>query len=308
MPARLSIHVPGQPVLLRVIEAGCAARLGRDPAADIVIPHDSVSRLHARIASVDEAWRITDLGSKNGIRVDGERVAEAGLDRGCWFALGDVFCEFEPIDASARAHLAARDAERRSTSRAWTARIERRGRTDELVADLLRGIVEIAECERGFLLTYDADQQLVMRACHSLLPDDIAGAAFSGSRGAVERALLHRRPVYSSDQRDHAWLGAQASVIARGLRAIACLPLLHGGELLGVAYADSGDEAKVFTELDAELLGAFVERASTALAIALLDEQIAGMSSLLAVGAEGSRDIGVAPAWPVAPTAPGRPA
>lgn len=306
MPARLSIHVPGQPVLLRIVDDDCSARLGRDPTGDIVIAHDSVSRLHARIAEVDGAWMISDLGSKNGVRVDGERVVEARLDRGCWFALGDVFCEFEPIDAAARARLESRDAERRSTSRAWAARIEQRGRTDELIADLLRGIVEIAECERGFLLTFDADERLVMRACHALVPDDIAGPSFSGSRGAVERTLLHRRPVFSSDQRDHAWLGAQASVIARGLRAIACLPLQHGGELLGVAYADSGDEAKEFTELDAELLGAFVDRASTALAITMLDEQIRGMSSLLAVDANGSRSIGMAPAWPAAPTTTGR--
>jgi GAF domain-containing protein len=145
-----------------------------------------------------------------------------------------------------------------------------------------------------------------MRACHSLVPEDIAAPSFSGSRSAVERALLHRRPVFSSDQRDRAWLGAQASVVARGLRAIACLPLQHGGELLGVAYADSGDEAKEFTELDAELLGAFVDRASTALAIAMLDEQILGMSSLLAVDANDSRRIGAAPAWPVPQATTGR--
>ena len=145
-----------------------------------------------------------------------------------------------------------------------------------------------------------------MRACHALDPDDIAGQSFSGSRSAVERALLHRRAVFSSDQRDRAWLGGQASVIARGLRAIACMPLQHGGDLLGVAYADSGDDAKEFTELDAELLGAFVGRASTALAIALLDEEISGMATLLAVDATGARAIGAAPAWPHTLAANGR--
>lgn len=298
MPARLSIHVPGEPILLRIVEDGGTADLGRDPASDIAIAHDSVSRLHARIAQVDGNWLLSDLGSKNGIRVDGERVAEARLERDCWFALGDVFCEFEPIDATARANIEARAAERRSTSRAWTERVGRSRRIDDLVAELLRGVVEIAECERGFLLTFDAGERLVMRACHSLVPDDVAGGAFSGSRSAVERALLHRRAVFSSDRRDAAWLGGQASVIARGLRAIACLPLQHGGDLLGVAYADSGDEAKAFTELDAELLGAFVERASTALAIAMLDDEISGISALLAVDPAGSRVIGAAPPWP----------
>ncbi len=298
MPARLSIHVPGAPILLRFVEDGGTASLGRDPASDIAVAHDSVSRLHARITQVDGTWLLTDLGSKNGIRVDGERVADARLERDCWFALGDVFCEFEPIDAAARANIEARAAERRSTSRAWTERIGHSRHIDDLVAELLRGVVAIAECERGFLLTFDAQGQLVMRACHALVPDDASGSAFSGSRSAVERALLHRRAVFSSDQRDAAWLGSQASVFARGLRAIACLPLQHAGDLLGVAYADSGNDAKAFTELDAELLGAFVERASSALAIAMLDEQISGISDLLAVDPTGSHAIGAAPRWP----------
>lgn len=305
MPARLSIHVPGEPTLLRILEDGAAIELGRDPAGELVIEHGSVSRRHARIEHGEGGWQLSDLGSKNGIRVDGARTAHKRLERACWFALGDVFCEFEPIDARARANLAARDAERRSTSRAWTERIARNRRTDELVADLLRGIVEISECERGFLLVFDADERLVMRACHSLTPDEVADRRFTGSRSAVDRALLHRRPVFSSDQRDRAWLGDQASVIARGLRAIACLPLQHGGDLLGVAYADTGNEAKEFTDLDAELLAAFVERASVALAIAMLDEQLVGLTSLLAVGDAGSRTLGTAPAWPFPPAAPG---
>src|SRR5690606_1411345 len=70
MPARLSIHVPGEPILLRIVEDGGTADLGRDPASDIAIAHDSVSRLHARIAQVDGNWLLSDLGSKNGIRVD----------------------------------------------------------------------------------------------------------------------------------------------------------------------------------------------------------------------------------------------
>jgi pSer/pThr/pTyr-binding forkhead associated (FHA) protein len=52
-----------------------------------------VSRKHARLDFVDDAWKIVDLGSSNGtfvLREDFERVEEAGLADGDEFALGNA--------------------------------------------------------------------------------------------------------------------------------------------------------------------------------------------------------------------------
>lgn len=298
MPAKLSIHVPGEAVIVRVADEGRPLTIGRDPACDILVTHESISRRHARIVGNPLAWTLTDLDSKNGIRLDGERVTQAELTGSCWFALGDVFCEFEAIDAKAQAHLQARAAERRSSSLAWVARIEKGSRTDRLVGDLLRGIVDVAECQRGFLLALDNGGQMRWRASYGLKPEDVASSRFSGSRSAVERSILERRAVYLGDPRDRAWLQGQASVIAHGIRALACLPLQHAGRLLGVAYTDTSDEAKVFTDLDAELLGAFVDHAASVFAAAELDSQLADMSAWLAVDEHAdSRASGAAPLW-----------
>ncbi|HEY6942895.1 FHA domain-containing protein [Dokdonella sp.] len=298
MPAKLSIHLPGQAVAVRLLGEGRDLVLGREPGVDVCIEHDSVSRRHAILRGDDRGWRIADLGSKNGTRVDGARTAQADLPENAWFALGDVFCEFERIDAEGEARLAARAAERRTSSLAWAARLEQREKsTSRMIGDLLRGIVDIAECERGFLLAYDANRSLVLRACYAIRPEEIDGRTFSGSRSAVDRALLYRKPVFTSDPHVRAWLGGQPSVVAQGLRAIACLPMLYRGEVLGIAYADTSDEAKVFTGLDAELLGAYVDRAATALALARLDAALEGVSSLLAVDGKTVSEVGVAPRW-----------
>jgi GAF domain-containing protein len=97
-----------------------------------------------------------------------------------------------------------------------------------------------------------------------------------------KRAALQRRAVFLSDRRDQAWLRDQASVIAGGIRALACLPLQQDGRLIGVAYADTDEEAKVFSELDAELLAAFAERTSTTLAALELDDALLGMEFVAA--------------------------
>ena len=51
------------------------ARIGQGPQNDIVIDDDTVSTNHARLEYMDGAWRLTDLGSRNGTYVEGVRLA-----------------------------------------------------------------------------------------------------------------------------------------------------------------------------------------------------------------------------------------
>jgi GAF domain-containing protein len=297
VPAKLSIHVPTQAVAIRVLPDGADLTLGRAPENDCALAHDSVSRRHARLCNTpDGLWIIEDLGSKNGIRVDGRRIQRAELAADQWLAIGDVFCEFERVDEAALAHLNARAAHRRQSSQLWIERIAHTDSVDALVDTLLRGIVEIAECRRGFLLVSDADERLRVRACHAMDASDLGCASFSGSRGAVDRSIRERRPVYLSERRDSEWLSGQASVVARGIRALVSLPLIDDSRLLGVAYADTDDEAKVFSELDADLLEAFAARASAALAAAEIDATLSRMESALANATTTGR-TGAAPSW-----------
>ncbi|BCB84302.1 DUF1707 and FHA domain-containing protein [Phytohabitans suffuscus] len=48
--------------------------IGRDFACDLRLTHDSVSRRHAMLTSVDGQWMVVDLGSTNGTRVNGWRL------------------------------------------------------------------------------------------------------------------------------------------------------------------------------------------------------------------------------------------
>ncbi|HEV7489353.1 MAG TPA: FHA domain-containing protein [Rhodanobacteraceae bacterium] len=299
MPAKLSIHVPTQAVTIRVLPDGTDLTLGRAPENDCVLAHDSVSRRHARMSNTpDGRWIVEDLGSKNGIRVEGSRVEHHELTANQWVAIGDVFCEFERVGEEAVEHLRSRAEHRRQSSQLWIDRIATTDNVDKLMDTLLGGIMDIAECRRGFLLVMDVAQQLRVRACHAIDADDLSGAAFSGSRSAVDRSIRERRAVYLSDRRDHDWLNDQASVVAGGIRALASLPLQHDGRLLGVAYADTDDEAKIFSELDADLLEAFAQRASTALAAIEIDSTLSRMESAFAdTGGGASQRSRVAPAW-----------
>ena len=55
------------------------ARLGSDPANDLVVPLVGVSRFHARLVPDPIALRLFDLDSKNGLLVKGKRLREVAL-------------------------------------------------------------------------------------------------------------------------------------------------------------------------------------------------------------------------------------
>jgi GAF domain-containing protein len=300
VPARLSVQLPDAPAIVRVLDDATELVLGRAADCDLVVDHASVSRRHARLARQGEAWRLADLGSKNGIRVDGRRVEEETLRSGQWFSLGDVFCRFDVVDATELDAAQARADVRRMTSRAWQERIAASSASgpDAMLAELIRAIVQLADCRRGFLLTGNPIQGLAVRACYAMSPDDLAGTTFSGSAGAVERCLRQRRPVFLTDPADQAWLKGRASVIAHGIRALVALPLEHDGRLLGVAYADSDEAGKLFTELDAEILHAFAAQAGVLLSAAGLERALREVERWLVVGDDGvAAGEGRAPAW-----------
>jgi hypothetical protein len=89
-----------------------------------------------------------------------------------------------------------------------------------------------------------------------------ADRAFSGSVGAVRRALQERRPVVANDIAHDAFFAGRASVVSHQLRALVCLPLFEGDRTLGAIYADRTDAGPPITTLDIELLQAFAEHAA----------------------------------------------
>lgn len=72
-----------------------ASRIGRHPENDIIFANTSVSGYHAEIhAQRDGTYRITDLGSGNGLRVNDQSVAQAALTDGDLVELGEVRFRF----------------------------------------------------------------------------------------------------------------------------------------------------------------------------------------------------------------------
>lgn len=83
---RLVAIVDGQPAEEYVLKSKTS--IGRTSKNDIQIFEDSVSRSHCEVVVVPEGYRIIDLGSHNGIVVNGEKVAERILKDGDLLQVG----------------------------------------------------------------------------------------------------------------------------------------------------------------------------------------------------------------------------
>lgn len=79
--------------------AGAPQQIGRESVNEIVVPDINISRVHAEIRREPNGiWVITDLGSTNGIYINGRKVSEAPLRDADMITLGTTTLEFQQLD------------------------------------------------------------------------------------------------------------------------------------------------------------------------------------------------------------------
>jgi len=254
-------------------------RIGRAPECDCRLDHPSISRLHAELVCADGHWRLHDAGSKNGSFVGGERLTgPVTLADVAWLRFGDVHCEFSVLDEASAGRAEQLLAQRRESMLAFSQRVQQLTALPDLLDETLRAVVELADCERGFLLL-SGEHGLRVHASHGLAPRDLRSNEFLGSAGAAQRALRERAAVVVNDISADAELSGRASVLAGGLRAVLCLPLLADAETIGLVYADSRRPHAAIGTLDLELLRAFGERAALWIAARRIDESLLALAA-----------------------------
>ena len=105
-------HEPGLVLLFAEEHAGLpaafvldetASTVGRAAPSSFLVPHSTVSRVHARLDRTENGVVLRDVGSRNGIFVDGRRVTETLLVDGCIVRIGDTLFQF--VARGARTYL-----------------------------------------------------------------------------------------------------------------------------------------------------------------------------------------------------------
>jgi hypothetical protein len=98
--ARMATAVPpaATPLQPPDMRPGEVRVIGRNPTCDYAIRDATVSSRHVELARTRDGWRVKDLGSRNGTRVNGWLVREQELVPGDLIELGAARFVFRPGD------------------------------------------------------------------------------------------------------------------------------------------------------------------------------------------------------------------
>jgi MoxR-like ATPase len=116
--------------------------IGRDPKSDIPLDLESpASRQHAALYPDGKGWRIQDLGSLNGTKLNNARLEDSVLKGGDQITIGDAVFLFEDENAPA-APAPAKAPEKPVESGELQAVVQQmRGRTEKILAEIAKAIV-----------------------------------------------------------------------------------------------------------------------------------------------------------------------
>ena len=274
MPAKLTLHPPERAARFLVVRDGETLTVGRDPDCGLAIEDPRVSKRHARLAWDGSGWRIEDLGSKNGTSLNGASAAGTLLADGDWVSFGGIFGLFQRITEAEAQEIRTERLARLETSLDLRRRLSAAEEPLDLLWRLLDSARQVLAAERGFVLVAGPDGILRAEVAAGFSREQLLEARFSGSVGAVDRALRSRQSVVLSDVPADPYLGRRSSVVEMGIGSLACVPLQREGQLLGLIYVDGRRRGGTFTELDLEILEALAEHAAVVLDTLRVDGRI----------------------------------
>jgi putative nucleotidyltransferase with HDIG domain len=271
------------PITLR---PGDSRTIGRSPHADIKIDDASLSRLHARLSHTAEGTTsVEDLGSTNGVFVNGVQRTSATLANGDRLRLGSVEFLMEPAEAPRAAapqqvdrtfiRVPIPEQPAAATPSAISALL---ATSRELMAfDDLQGLLDrvldrlqpILKPDRSAILLIDpATGELQARAVRP--KGAYKSVSDFASATAVREALSSRDVLVAYDARLDSRLQDAASVVLAGVRSAICVPLRGRSGAIGALYADQLVTSGGFTPEHVQFAAAFAAHAAAALETAQL--------------------------------------
>ncbi|NIA13593.1 MAG: FHA domain-containing protein [Nitrospiraceae bacterium] len=270
--------------------------LGRSPEVDIVLTGPAVSRRHAHVWLEGDALFVEDLGSRNGVEINGEITHLGRLDAGDRLGVGDTLFEVVKHQAIAAGRsvigydqgstlcqrIVTEDTARFPLLYRATQLLGTVFDLDELFTKILELIFDALPVRRGFILTLARDSnEPELRATLSREPDKAAPPL---SRTLVDHVIGQRDAIMTLDaQYDRRFQTAQ-SVVSHAIRAAMCAPLCGRTAVVGAIYVDSGAEAGSFTEQDLQLLTVIGRVVGEAVENAQLHREMIERERLAALG------------------------
>ncbi len=287
--------------------------LGRSDECDLTLPGASVSRVHARVRSGDDAYSIEDLGSANGTRLNGRPIQHALLRDGDWISVGECKLTFVMDDRFTAPRAASLMDSGMPTvvgsvglDRTLTGPGLEGVSGTERLRQHLHAVQKIAQASCGALDIQDL-LRLILHQLLSVFPQaehahvvlrdmgedesDLCLSAGVGeennagmSKTLLEMVTEKREAVLASNVSSHGSLRDAQSILASNLRSIMCCPLAVGSTVRGAVQVDTTSTGTPFGEEDLRLLATIAGQAAVAAENARMHGTIVKQQRLAATG------------------------
>jgi putative nucleotidyltransferase with HDIG domain len=289
------------PLKGRLWEATDLLRIGRLEALEIVLDDSSVSRYHAEVRASGRGWRVRDLGSTNGTRLNGERLSNGQwplrakdlIQFGEVSVVVEVVVDGEPeLDPSQGVGESMRVA---GTSKAsWNEALEgvafdsqrcpragdqliallraghhlvHIGREDDLLESILKDAVSVLDAQRGaIVLAEPPDNKLEIRKIASGRAEPRATISACGgfpfSQSLAARCFSRGESILCQKVDEDSELAMAKSIAEGGMASVLCVLLRTAQKTLGVLHLDRSPWQRPFTMDDLYLADALAAHVS----------------------------------------------
>jgi serine phosphatase RsbU (regulator of sigma subunit) len=234
--------------------------IGRGADCDLQINDDTISRKHARLEiSADDSATITDLGSHNGIVIDGISVEDsATLNHNDTIELGQVLLKFVSSENSAEIKDSVKFKEDDGLTSVTMFPMEKALKSPPPSIAENPGIFN-SFFEFGKMLIKPGENKEVFDNSLRLLnsASKSNSQSFSISRTILNDLLERKEAVLVSDAQVDMRYAEQQSIISSGIKSAMAVPLYEEGEVFGVLYTDTSDPKSRYSEDHLRLVATF---------------------------------------------------
>lgn len=267
--------------------------IGRGPRNDVRLTGAEVSRNHAIIERDGDEFSLTDLGSRNGTRVNGEPVRTCLLGNGDRISIDEFSFEFvleesplsgkgtsaRVVDLPESEHVVAAEIELTSTVPHPSDRLRTAGEQPELFrknyeallkadaafglehdlpslfSHILDYVMEVIPAHRGVMFVKD-EHSGEFRPVAQKAKDASLARDMEVSRTLLTKVAREKKAILTTNAAEDTRFRSSHSIPLHHIRSAMCVPMLHDSELQGIVYLDTVGAVEKFDSRGLELLAA----------------------------------------------------
>ncbi len=294
-------------------QIGMELFVGRSAQCAIPLAGTEISRQHARFYPDGEGFAVEDLGSRNGILVNGEKVERKKLAAGDEVQVGNYILVFDPpfsipispatsgerpviVRKGGHEHeqLVASESQPEDFDTGHLAATmdfdgllsaHRRLRVVYQIATLINQVLDLDEVLKrivGLILDILKGDRCVILLARGkdLATAAVATTAEEGEEGTIsissavlDRAWREGKAILSDDVQSDVRFDGSKSLKFDAIRSLVCAPLRVGQESLGIVYVDVREARTTYGQDDLRLLITIANQAAAAIHNARLYRQ-----------------------------------